>query len=122
MAVKIKRIYEEKTAADGLRVLVDRVWPRGISKEAAGLDEWFKEIGPSSELRKWFNHEDDKYPEFKRRYIEELSGGQARVFYDKLVGLKEGNDQLTLVYSAKNEIHNQARVLADLLEGKDALK
>ena len=55
MAVKIKRIYEEKTAADGLRVLVDRVWPRGISKEAAGLDEWFKEIGPSSELRKWFN-------------------------------------------------------------------
>lgn len=122
MAVKIKRVYKEKSQEDGIRILVDRLWPRGVSKEAAGLDDWYKELGPSDELRKWFNHEDDKYPEFKRRYIEELSQGQARLLYDKLVKLLAEKEQLTLVYSAKNENYNQARVLADLLEGKDALK
>ncbi len=115
MTVKIKRIYEDSSAEDGLRILVDRVWPRGISKERAGLDYWLKEIGPSKELRQWFNHEDDKYEDFSKRYREELSSGEAKEDFDKLKELARGQD-VSLIYSAKNEKHNQAQVLKDLLE------
>lgn len=118
MAIKIKRIYEEKSSQDGYRVLVDRVWPRGISKEKAGLDQWFKEVAPSKELRKWFNHEDVRYEEFAKKYRQELEEDTRKKELDQLKELAKKGD-LTLVYSAKNIRHNQARVLKELLSGDE---
>lgn len=109
---RIKRVYEAPAADDGTRVLVDRVWPRGVSKEEAKLDLWLKEIAPSTELRKWFGHVPDKYPEFKKRYLQELSGNPA------LQQLKEMSGTVTLLYGAKDEVHNQAVVLSGLLRGQ----
>lgn len=109
--LKIKRAYEESSKDDGVRVLVDRVWPRGVSKEEAQIDWWAKEIAPSTELRKWFGHEPERYPEFKRRYKAELEDNEALARLKKLV--KEGD--VTLVYGAKDEEHNQATVLKELL-------
>lgn len=109
--VRLKRVYEDATETDGQRVLVDRLWPRGVTKERAAIDWWAKELAPSNELRTWFAHDPGRYAEFKRRYREELAGNEA------LGRLKElaGNGTVTLVYSAKDEQHNQARVLQELL-------
>ncbi|UFU00279.1 DUF488 domain-containing protein [Radiobacillus kanasensis] len=116
MNVYIKRAYEEAEEVDGVRVLVDRVWPRGVSKERLRIDFWFKDIAPSTELRKWFNHESEKFPEFKKRYKEELQkSGQQRQF-DDLKELIKQYSTVTLVYGAKDKLHNQAVVLKDLLE------
>lgn len=111
--MKIKRIYEKPEKSDGYRILVDRIWPRGISKESAALDEWEKEIAPSTELRKWFGHQPELYPEFKARYIDELKKSA-----DILKRLKEISKKqtVTLLYSAKDEIHNQAVVLLEVLQ------
>lgn len=112
MAVKIKRIYESPDPQDGYRVLVDRLWPRGVSKENARLGLWLKEIGPSNELRRWFNHDPAKYPEFKKRYFKELESNPA------LAELKDAIKQhpkVTLLYSAHDEQHNQAVALKDYL-------
>lgn len=106
--IRIKRVYEPATPADGYRVLVDRLWPRGVSKENAHLGEWLKEVGPSDELRKWFNHDPAKYAEFKTRYERELAGNLA---FDQLKTLAGEHSVLTLVYSAHDETHNQAVVL-----------
>lgn len=116
--VKIKRIYEEKEADDGYRVLVDRIWPRGVSKKKAQLDEWMKNIAPSNELRKWFGHNPEKFPEFKRRYKISLAGSVEK--QDQLKKLKERlkNETVTLLYSAKDERHNQAVVLKEILQEK----
>ncbi|MDN5794295.1 MAG: DUF488 family protein [Intrasporangium sp.] len=111
--VHIKRVYEDPSPEDGYRVLVDRVWPRGISKERAHVGEWHKEAGPTTELRKWFGHEPEKYEEFRRRYREELDGSAALTHLREIVA---DHDVVTLVYSAKDEEHNQAGVLAELLE------
>ncbi|GAA0435942.1 DUF488 domain-containing protein [Lentibacillus halophilus] len=117
MAVKTKRIYEQAEVNDGVRVLVDRVWPRGVSKEAAQLDYWLKEIGPSSELRQWFGHDPDKYETFKQRYNDELQDGKQQEAFQQLKELAQDNDQqLTLLFAAKDETYNQARVLKDLLD------
>jgi len=117
MPVNLKRIYEEKTADDGMRILVDRVWPRGLSKEDAAIDLWAKDAAPSPELRKWFNHDADKYNEFKQKYKEELKSGEQQ---DSLEQLKEAakkhKKQLTLLYAAKDEQHNQAQVLKEILD------
>lgn len=109
--VKLKRAYESAAAADGERVLVDRIWPRGVSREEARIDWWAKDVAPSTELRKWFGHEVEKWPEFQKRYREELKGNPG------LERLRElsGKGTVTLVYSAKDAEHNQARVLYDLL-------
>lgn len=115
MTVKIKRVYEEKSTEDGKRVLVDRVWPRGVSKEKAALDEWFKEIGPTKELRQWFNHDPEKYEAFKTSYKKELQDGEQKAEYDKLKAIEKESDTVTLVYSAKDEEHNQAQVLKEML-------
>ncbi len=109
--VKIKRAYEDSSDDDGVRVLVDRVWPRGVTKEEAHIDWWAKEVAPSTELRKWFGHKPELYPEFKRRYKAELKSNEALPRLKELV--KEGD--VTLVYGAKDEEHNQATVLKEVL-------
>lgn len=110
---QIKRIYDEPSDEDDYRVLVDRLWPRGVSKEAAQLDEWMKEITPSTELRKWFDHDPDKYEEFRKRYENELTSKDEPV--EKLINIAK-NQNVTLLYAAKNEIHNHAIVLKEFLE------
>lgn len=112
MDIRIKRVYEEASKADGHRILVDRVWPRGMTKEHAHIDEWDKEIGPSTELRKWFGHEPPKYPEFKKRYINELK--DVAGVLDRIRDLAK-KQRVTLVYGAKDEAHNQAVVLQEVL-------
>lgn len=107
-ALKIKQIYEKPDAKDGFRILVDRIWPRGMKKEEAGIDEWIKDIAPSSELRKWFNHDPEKWKEFKEKYIAELKESAA---LEEFKDLLKKHTTVTLLYSAKDEEHNQAVVL-----------
>jgi len=110
---QIKRIYEEPADDEGYRVLVDRLWPRGVSKEDAQLDDWMKKITPSPELRKWFDHDPDKFEEFKKRYEHELASKDEPV--QKLLDIAE-NQKVTLLYAAKDETHNHAIVLKEFLE------
>lgn len=115
MSCRIKRIYEPTDAADGKRVLVDRVWPRGLSKEQAALDSWMKDIAPSAALRTWFGHVPERFEEFRRKYEEELGRPQALALLEQLRQWSvEG--QVTLLYGAKDEQHNQAVVLQQWLE------
>lgn len=113
MAIVLKRIYEESADADGFRVLVDRLWPRGVSKEKADLDLWLKEIAPSTELRKWFNHDPKRWVGFQRKYRAELSKNTDSVAV--LKGVLKGKKRVTLLYGAKDEEHNEAIVLKDFL-------
>jgi uncharacterized protein YeaO (DUF488 family) len=112
MAIKLKRIYEEPAKTDGTRILVDRLWPRGLTKEKARVDLWLKEVAPSSALRKWFAHDPAKWPEFKARYKAELKNNASQ-----LALLKQATTRrpATLLYGAKDSEHNQAVVLKDLL-------
>ncbi len=110
--VRLKRAYESADADDGIRVLVDRLWPRGVSKEKADVAEWLKELGPSTELRKWFGHDPERWPEFQRRYKEELQARGEEL--DRLRELAK-KETITLVYGAHDEEHNQAVVLRDVL-------
>jgi uncharacterized protein YeaO (DUF488 family) len=113
--VKLKRAYEPPAPGDGVRVLVDRLWPRGVSKAGAALDQWMKEIAPSTELRKWFGHDPERWEEFGRRYAVELHAN------DELLGqLRALAEQgpVTLVYSAHDEAHNDAIVLRNVLLGR----
>ena len=113
--IQTKRIYEDPASNDGYRVLVDRIWPRGVSKEDAKLDDWLKEIAPSDELRKWFDHDPDKFNEFKKRYKKELKDHEDEL--DELAG-KSTEKKVTLLYGAKDEEHNQAVVLKEILKNK----
>lgn len=115
MPVKIKRIYEPSSSSDGYRVLVDRLWPRGIKKEAAQIDLWLKEIAPSSVLRKWFNHEPEKWQSFIKKYSKELQGSTALA---ELISLAGKHKALTLLYAAKEEQFNHAVILSRLLKGE----
>jgi uncharacterized protein YeaO (DUF488 family) len=110
--VRLKRAYEPPSTSDGYRVLVDRLWPRGIRKEAARLDEWEKEVAPSTELREWFGHEPARFAEFSRRYIDELRGKRRRL---AALRRRAREGTLTLVFSARDEEHSDAVVLADIL-------
>lgn len=112
MTITIKRVYDAAADADGYRVLVDRLWPRGISKVKAALGLWLKEIGPSTELRKWFGHDPAKFDEFAERYRAELDANPA---VDRLRDLLAEHDTVTLLYGAKDAQHNQAVVLKDYL-------
>lgn len=115
MQLRLKRVYEPPSRDDGLRVLVDRLWPRGLRKEDAAVDLWLKEIAPSAALRTWFGHDPQKWSEFRRRYHAELAGlGQ------QIGTLREraGTGRVTLLYGAKDERHNQAVALKDYLERK----
>lgn len=115
MQIQIKRVYEPPTKADGKRILVDRLWPRGLSKEEAAVDVWLKEIAPSNELRKWFSHDPAKWPEFEKRYLAELQRDPNSL--SQLKGIVH-QGKATLLYGAKDEEHNQAVVLQKLLERK----
>lgn len=113
MKIRIKRAYDKPEKDDGYRVLVDRLWPRGIKKEDLKIDDWYKDVAPSNELRKWFGHDSAKFGEFKDRYFAELTGSNAA---SKLLVSMDLASQLTLVYSAKDTEHNQAVVLKEYLE------
>ena len=113
MKIAIKRVYEPALEEDGFRVLVDRVWPRGMSKEHARVDLWAKDAAPSTALRKWFGHDPAKWEEFQKRYLQELSADACPL--ETLRGLIHGQKKVTLVYGAKDEEHNQAVVLRDYL-------
>lgn len=118
MDIKLERIYTKPADLDGYRILVDRLWPRGISKVNAHLDEWLKEVGPSTELRKWFNHDPAKFAEFKNRYIQELTNNPAFDELLKTVQTHLKNENVILLYGAKDEKHNQAVILNQLLHDK----
>jgi len=109
----IKRIYEKPAKDDGYRILVDRIWPRGISKDEARLDEWDKELGPSNELRKWFGHQPERFSEFAARYKKELKSN-----YATLERIRELSKQkkVCILYGAKDEAHNQAVVIKSVIE------
>lgn len=113
--VRLKRAYDEPDPADGRRVLVDRLWPRGVSKSDAAIDEWVKEIAPSTSLRKWFGHDPARWDEFRERYAKEIHGHA-----DLLGRLRElaRDGPVTLVYSARDEIHNDAVVLRQVILGR----
>ncbi|WP_324765216.1 DUF488 family protein (plasmid) [Sinorhizobium meliloti] len=110
--VKLKRAYESPTDGDGKRVLVDRLWPRGVSKTDAAIDYWAKELAPSTELRKWFAHDPSRWEEFRRRYAEEIK--EHREEFDRLRNLAL-NGSITLVYAARDEKHNDAVVIKEIL-------
>jgi uncharacterized protein YeaO (DUF488 family) len=111
--IRLKRAYEPPSTEDGLRVLVDRLWPRGLAKTEATIDRWLKEVAPSSELRRWFGHDPRKWNEFRRKYQVELSG-RGDLLKELRQAAREG--PLTLVYSARDQEHNQAVVLRDVLK------
>jgi uncharacterized protein YeaO (DUF488 family) len=110
---KLKRVYEEPKEDDGYRILVDRLWPRGLSKEKARIDLWMKEISPSNELRKWFSHDPGKWDDFKERYERELKGKEGLLNEVKQMEKEKGT--ITFLYSAKEEKHNNAVALDDIL-------
>lgn len=112
--VKLKRAYEPPESGDGKRILIDRLWPRGIKKTEAAIDEWMKEIAPSTELRKWFGHDPARWQQFRRRYQSEIR--QHPEQFDRLRTLAQ-HGQITLVFSAHDEAHNDAVVLKDMLLG-----
>ena len=112
MELKIKRAYKKPEKEDGKRILVDRLWPRGLTKEKASIDLWLKDIAPTTELRKWFGHDPDKWNEFQKRYHQELKNNKEQVsrLYEQL-----NRGAVTLVYGAKDEEHNEALVLKEWL-------
>jgi uncharacterized protein YeaO (DUF488 family) len=113
MTVQVKRAYEPPESGDGYRVLVDRLWPRGLSKEAARLDAWLKELAPSSELRKWYAHDLERWDEFQERYRQELEDRQAAL---EELAARANEGRVTLVFAARDTEHNSAAVLRDYLE------
>lgn len=113
-AIVLKRVYDEPDVSDGMRVLVDRLWPRGLSKERARVDVWLKEIAPSNELRKWFGHDPEKFAEFRRRYETELASEQGQEELKKLRELAK-HGTITILFAAHDSEHSNAAVLRDLL-------
>ena len=113
MMIKLKRVYEPHSPADGLRILVDRLWPRGLTKARAKVDLWLKEVAPSADLRQWFGHDPDKWKEFQARYLRELRANKKAI---ELLRQKCGEGTVTLVYGARDEEHNSALILKSFLE------
>jgi uncharacterized protein YeaO (DUF488 family) len=116
MAVRLKRVYDPADGGDGYRVLVDRLWPRGVSKERAQVDLWLRDVAPSSELRTWFGHDPAKWEEFRRRYLDELRSLDEPI--QALDAVVEKEPTVTLLYGAKDTEHNQAVVLAEFLASR----
>lgn len=114
--LRLKRAYEPAGPEDGVRILVDRLWPRGVSKADAAVDEWLKDVAPSAELRRWFGHDPGRWAEFRRRYRAELRAQAPQL--DRLRALAEAGT-VTLVYAARDEEHNDAIVLRDVLAEGD---
>lgn len=113
MKLQIKRAYDAPAEADGTRILVDRLWPRGLSRDKAAIDLWLKEIAPSTELRQWYAHEPEKWPEFRRRYFTELNAHPEAVAELRAA---LGKKNATLIYAAKDNVHNNAHALLEYLQ------
>ncbi|MCL5239166.1 MAG: DUF488 domain-containing protein [Candidatus Marsarchaeota archaeon] len=111
MLAGVRRIYDKRELTDGKRILVDRLWPRGVKKSTQNLDDWFKDVAPSDDLRKWFDHDPGKWEEFKKKYREELVGNRK---FEELVKLA-GESDVTLVYASKDTEHNNAVALAEFV-------
>jgi uncharacterized protein YeaO (DUF488 family) len=112
MDVRLKRAYEPPAASDGYRVLIDRLWPRGVKRDDARLDEWARELAPTGELREWFGHEPERFAEFRRRYTDELGAQEAKL---RELRRRAREGTLTLVFGARDVEHNDAVVLAEIL-------
>lgn len=119
MEIRIKRAYDAAARSDGPRILVDRIWPRGVAKEDAELEAWLKGLAPTTELRKWFGHDPEKWTEFQRRYLKELKQNDAAEDLEKLQSIMEKHKRLTLVFAAKDTDHNNAVALRDFLSNGD---
>ncbi|MGI0100853.1 MAG: DUF488 domain-containing protein [Candidatus Micrarchaeaceae archaeon] len=113
--ILIKRVYEKFFITDGRRVLVERLWPRGIRRNTPNVDIWLKNVAPTTELRKWYMHDPKKWVSFKKRYLKELESNKA---FEHLIKIAQSTDPVTLVYSARDERHNSAIVLRQYLERK----
>jgi uncharacterized protein YeaO (DUF488 family) len=116
ITIKTKRIYEELTKGDGFRILVDRLWPRGMRKERAQVDVWYKDIAPSNALRKWFGHDPARWNEFRRRYFEELNDKEEDI---EAIMAKRPGKTVTLLYGAKDEQYNNAVALKEFIEQRE---
>ena len=116
-SVTVKRVYEKPARGDGYRVLVDRLWPRGLSKRQVELDAWLRDLAPSNELRQWFHARPESWLAFRKRYLKELAAPEAAEALDELYRMARRKKNLTLLFASKNELHNNAVVLKDLLDG-----
>ena len=116
MSIATKRIYAHPAPTDGYRVLVDRLWPRGLSRAMADIELWLRDIGPSTELRKWYGHDVPRWPRFVDRYRQELTGHAELL--DLLLDLERQHGTVTLLFAARDEVHNEARVIADVLRDR----
>lgn len=114
-AIRVKRAYEAAASDDGMRILVDRLWPRGVTRDELKLDLWLKQVAPSTDLRKWFGHDPEKWPELKTRYRKELGAGEQAEAFARLRDLA-AKGPVTLVYAARDEAHNHALLLKEWLE------
>ena len=113
--LRTKRVYQQKGPGDGKRILVDRLWPRGLTREGAGIDEWMKDLAPSDELRRWFGHDPQRWAEFQRRYTRELRAPDKARLLERLAQLAAEED-VTIVYAARDPEHNNARVIAGMVQ------
>ena len=118
MTVTLKRVYQEPSPHDGARVLVDRLWPRGLKKTDVALDAWLKDLAPSNELRKWFHAHPQQWSKFRHQYLKELSSESAHEALQQLYELRQERHRLTLLFSSKDEEHNNAVVLKQLVDGE----
>jgi uncharacterized protein YeaO (DUF488 family) len=118
MTVAIKRVYEPAARTDGARVLVDRLWPRGLTKAQAAIDEWLRDLAPSDELRRWYHARPEHWREFRKKYLKELAQPEAEASLFQLYKLAQKRRQLTLLFASKNETNNNAVVLKELLDGR----
>ena len=117
MTVAIKRVYQSAGRTDGARVLVDRLWPRGLTKAKAAVDEWLRDLAPSDELRRWYHARPEHWLDFRKKYLKELSHPEAEEALRRLYQLARKRKRLTLLFASKNETHNNAVVLKELLDG-----
>ena len=117
--IQIKRIYEPPARSDGTRILVDRLWPRGVARDGARIDAWIKDVAPSDALRRWYSHDPEKWPEFRARYIVELKNNPAVI---ELHDMAAKSKTLTLLFAAKDNLRNNATVLHEFLSGGTAAK
>jgi uncharacterized protein YeaO (DUF488 family) len=117
MNLVVKRVYEAASPSDGVRVLVDRLWPRGLTKQDAAAEFWLRDLAPSNELRQWFHANPEAWRMFRKRYFKELASEEGAAAVEKLHHLAEGKRRVTLLYASRNQEHNNATVLKELLEG-----
>lgn len=118
MSVSLKRVYEAPAPGDGARVLVDRLWPRGLTKQQAALDAWLRDLAPSNELRTWYHAHPEQWPSFRKKYLAELRSDEARSALQKLYEIQHSHEQLTLLFASRNLERNNATVLKELVEGE----